>query len=135
MHRARLQRTINLQHGMPTIETNLVARGKPSPGVTPIVSEGGQEQSRPQSEGAYPAYLFSYWADSAQDPYKRPLSRAVGKRRDLQKSLGGHSEAGKQEKEKRYFAEEEAEAVGRRAASMAQEGRSLPKGHQHQILF
>ena len=36
-------------------------------------------------------------------------------------------------------AEEEAEAVGRRAsrilaASMAQEGRSLPKGHQHQIL-
>ena len=46
------------------------------------------------SEPAYPAYLFSYWADSAQDPYKRPLSRAVGKRRDLQKSLGGHSEAG-----------------------------------------
>ena len=87
------------------------------------------------SQPAYPAYLFSYWADSAQDPYKQPLSRAVGKRRDLQKSLGGHSEAGKQEKEKRYFAEEEAEAVGRRAASMAQEGRSLPKGHQHQILF
>ena len=99
------------------------------------VRELTEEQSRPQSEGAYPAYLFSYWADSAQDPYKRPLSRAVGKRRDLQKPLGGHSEAGKQEKEKRYFAEEEAEAVGRRAASMAQEGRSLPKGHQHQILF
>ena len=53
------------------------------------------------SEGAYPAYLFSYWADWAQDPYKRPLSRAVEKRRDLQKSLGGHSEAGKQETEKR----------------------------------
>ena len=29
------------------------------------------------SEGAYPAYLFSYWADWAQDPYKRPLSRAA----------------------------------------------------------
>ena len=53
------------------------------------------------SDPAYPVYLFSCWADSAQDPYKRPLSRAVEKRRDLQKSLGGHSEAGKQEREKR----------------------------------
>ena len=26
------------------------------------------------SDPAYPAYLFSYWADWAQDPYKRPLS-------------------------------------------------------------
>ena len=78
------QRTINLQHRMPTIETNLVAREKPSPGVTPIVSEGGQEQSRPQSEGAYPAYLFSYWADSAQDsctPDKAPRQRILCARR------------------------------------------------------
>ena len=29
------------------------------------------------SDPAYPAYLFSYWADWAQDHYKRPLSRAA----------------------------------------------------------
>ena len=72
---------------------------------------------------------------SVQCSQQRCTRSSEEKRRDLQKSLGGHSEAGKQEKEKKYFAEEEAEAVGRRAASMAQEGRSLPKGHQHQILF
>ena len=35
------------------------------------------------SDPAYPAYLFSCWADSAQDPYKQPLSRAVRKRKEV----------------------------------------------------
>ena len=39
-------------------------------------------------------------------PYCPWISPAVEKRRDLQKSLGGHSEAGKQEKEKELNREE-----------------------------
>jgi hypothetical protein len=35
------------------------------------------------SDPAYPAYLFSCWADLAQDPYKRSLSRAVRKRKEV----------------------------------------------------